>query len=141
MRVHFFVPGDPKPQGSKKHVGRGIMVESCKKLPAWRSLVSQIASTTMMGDRPFDGPIHLDVTFIFGRPKSHFTKKGLRPNAPTFFNKAPDTDKLIRAIGDAGTGILWTDDKLIISIAARKIYGDIPGAKVSFELADVVIHS
>jgi Holliday junction resolvase RusA-like endonuclease len=94
----------------------------------------------MLGDRPFSEPIHLDITFVFPRPAKHFTKKGLRPDAPHFFYNAPDTDKLLRAIGDAGTGILWKDDKLIVSVASRKIYGENPGASVTVELADAVIH-
>ena len=31
--------GIPAPQGSKRHVGRGIMIEANKALPAWREQV------------------------------------------------------------------------------------------------------
>ena len=33
----------PAPQGSKRHVGRGVMVESCKNVKPWRLLVAKTA--------------------------------------------------------------------------------------------------
>ena len=33
--VRIVADGVPAPQGSKKHVGRGRMVEASKTLPAW----------------------------------------------------------------------------------------------------------
>jgi Holliday junction resolvase RusA-like endonuclease len=35
----------PAPQGSKRHVGKGVMVESCKNVKPWRLLVSKTAIT------------------------------------------------------------------------------------------------
>lgn len=35
-RVEFTVLGVPAPQGSKRHVGRGVLVESSKALGPWR---------------------------------------------------------------------------------------------------------
>ena len=37
------VYGTPAPQGSKRHVGRGVMVESSKKVKPWREAVKQAA--------------------------------------------------------------------------------------------------
>jgi len=41
------VKGIPGAQGSKRHVGRGIMVESSKKVAPWRSDVRDSAMTAM----------------------------------------------------------------------------------------------
>lgn len=35
----------PAPQGSKAHVGKGVMVESCKNVKPWRLLVAKTAIT------------------------------------------------------------------------------------------------
>lgn len=35
----------PAPQGSKRHVGKGVMVESCKNVKPWRLLVAKTAIT------------------------------------------------------------------------------------------------
>ena len=39
-QVRFDVEGLPATQGSKSHVGKGRMVDSCKRLPEWRQLVA-----------------------------------------------------------------------------------------------------
>jgi Holliday junction resolvase RusA-like endonuclease len=36
----------------------------------------------------------------------------------------PDLDKLIRAVGDALTGVLWTDDAQIVTWSTGKGYVD-----------------
>ena len=43
--LSFFVPGKAAAQGSKRHVGRGVMVEMSKDLPAWRTAVANAART------------------------------------------------------------------------------------------------
>jgi len=42
--VTFRVEGmAPAPQGSKTHVGKGVMIESCRNVKPWRELVAQAA--------------------------------------------------------------------------------------------------
>ena len=61
--IWFFVPGVPAPQGSKRHVGNGRMVESSKDLPAWRHSVGWKAREAM-GNRPvFVGPVAVNISF------------------------------------------------------------------------------
>ena len=62
------------------------MVESCKLLPAWRALVKK---TALALNYPiFDGPISLHIVFLFSRPKTHFNSKGLKPDAPHYYEYA-----------------------------------------------------
>ena len=82
-------------------------------------------------DWPRDAAYRLTVTFMFKRPKGHISKKGgVVPSAPLHHTKAPDLDKLCRAIGDAIsiTGILMDNDSSIVEIRAVKKYcvGDQP---------------
>jgi Holliday junction resolvase RusA-like endonuclease len=42
----------------------------------------------------------------------------------------PDLDKLIRAILDALTGVVWRDDGQVVDIVASKVYADTPGVDV-----------
>lgn len=133
--ITFFVPGKCCQQGSKRHLGNGVMVETNKNLKPWRQLVSLTAAETMNGREPLRVPAHVSITFVFSRPKSHFrTGKNadqLRPDAPDYMASAPDLDKLIRAIGDSLTGICLHDDRLIASVSAVKRFGGNPGAYVS----------
>jgi Holliday junction resolvase RusA-like endonuclease len=45
----------------------------------------------------------------------------------------PDTDKLIRSVLDALTGIVWTDDSQVVEILARKQFGIQPGVDIIIE--------
>lgn len=123
--LEFVVVGIPAPQGSKRAFVRGgrvSLVESCARVKPYRALVSLAASQTRK-DPPTRLPVGIGITFVFVRPKSHYTSKGeLRASAPSFPGK-PDVDKLCRAVLDALTGILYHDDAQVVSLNASKRYG------------------
>jgi len=54
--IWFEVPGIPAPQGSKRHVGGGRMVESSRSLPEWRASVAWLYSSDA-ADGSFRGEI------------------------------------------------------------------------------------
>ncbi len=115
----FVTLGKPAPQGSKRHVGRGIMVESSKHVKPWRDAVRSDAVETMAGAAPLDGPVQVDMVFTFVRPKSHYrTGRNahlLRDDAPTRPATIPDLSKLARSTEDAlkDAGVI-RDDALIV---------------------------
>jgi crossover junction endodeoxyribonuclease RusA len=122
--MNFQVKGiEPAPQGSKRHVGNGRMVESSKKVKPWRFAVSQAALET--GHEMFDGPVYVGITFLFARPKAHYNTKGiLKPNAPFHKVSKPDIDKLCRSTLDGITGILLKDDSQVACLMATKQYAN-----------------
>ena len=144
MRVltEFFAPGVPKPGGSKKaflhpHTGRIIVTEDSNNKP-WRNTVATFALQAYP-DKPVSVPLALDVTFYMPRPKHHSGVKGIKPGAPRWPTTKPDATKLIRALEDALTGILWVDDALIVGQVARKLYaedGRVGARVIVFELED-----
>lgn len=109
-----FVPGTPRPQGSKRHVGGGRMVESSKYVKAWRHTITQTARHAHHGKPPLTGPHRLDLVLIMPARKHEKDHGG-------WHTVKPDLDKLIRAIDDAITtaGII-TDDSTISAITALK---------------------
>ncbi len=122
----FTVLGKPAPQGSKRHVGKGVMVESSKRCKPWRQDVRHTAIDLLpngwyarMGDAML-----LSVVFVFARPKNHFRTNGeLKPSAPKHCTgRIGDVSKLIRAVEDAMTGIVYNDDAQIISLIATRRY-------------------
>jgi Holliday junction resolvase RusA-like endonuclease len=92
------------------------------------------AQEAMAGAVPLHGAVKVEVLFTFPRLKSHFRtgKRAaeLRDDAPLQHDKKPDLDKLVRALGDAITGIVVRDDSQIAVLQARKVYGEAPGARV-----------
>ena len=120
--VAFVVRGTPAPQGSKRHVGGGRMVESSAKVAPWRADVRAAAEDAMNGHLPFDGPLEMVVTFTLPKPK---TVKRDYPHV------RPDLDKLIRSTKDALTSAgVYGDDGQVVELTARKVYGIIPGASI-----------
>lgn len=83
--------GMPAPQGSKRHVGNGVMIESSKKVKPWREAVVWAAREA--GER-VAGPARIWVTFTLPRPAS-------APKRRTVPDRKPDLDKLLRSTLDA----------------------------------------
>lgn len=109
----FFVEGTPAPQGSKRHVGHGRLIESSKKVKPWREAVAREARKHY--PRPKQGPIRLTIIFAMPRPKAW----GKLRRDPMI--QRPDLDKLVRAVCDALTGIAWQDDSQVTRIHACKV--------------------
>jgi len=128
------VRGLPAPQGSKRHVGRGVMVESSRAVGPWREAVRAETQRAMNGT-PFSGAVVVVVLFSLPRPKGHYgTGKNagkVRESAPRWPAWRPDLDKLSRAVLDGLTaGGAWVDDAQVISLRALKKYGP-PGCLIS----------
>lgn len=136
--IVFRVYGQPAPQGSKRYIGQGRMVEMSKKVKPWRRDVvaaAQDALAHLPGFQPFTGPVALRITFFFARPKHHFRQGRfageLKPAAPVYVITHPDLDKLVRSTCDGlTTAGVWKDDNLAAEIRAAKKYDTVPGASV-----------
>jgi crossover junction endodeoxyribonuclease RusA len=111
--LKFFVHGIPAPQGSKRHVGNGRMIESSKKVGPWRDAVIEAAS--QFNDfKMLNEALAVQIMFTLPAPK---TTKRLYPTV------RPDLDKLLRSTFDALTiSGFWHDDSLVVSVLAAKRY-------------------
>lgn len=127
--IEMYVHGHPAPQGSKRHVGRGIMVEASKAVQPWReAVVGEIIRTGHNG-AGIDQPCTVRVTFYMPRPKGHHDAKGnVKPSAPPVpvSRRVGDIDKLVRSTLDALVqGALLQDDSHVVDLTARKRYATI----------------
>lgn len=115
--------GVPAPQGSKRYVGNGRMIESCKALKPWREQIIADAKG-IDAPRTIENAVSVSLVFCFPRPKSHFTSKGaLKSTAPSHKTSKPDLDKLARAVLDSLTiAEVIKDDALVHSLTAEKRY-------------------
>ncbi len=84
-------------------------------------------------------PVGLRITFFLPRPKGDYgtgrNAGQVKASAPLHPAKKPDVDKLVRAILDSLTGIVYHDDAQVIQVAAAKRYSPDgqPGAKVTVQ--------
>ena len=140
--VEFRVFGLPGPQGSKRSVGRGIMIESSPKVKPWRQAIQSTARDNYSGE-PIAYPVRVEIDFFFARPKSHYRtgkySEILKPGAPlyTVSTLDGDLDKLIRSTLDGLSfvtgGCVIRDDCLVVSLSSTKRYtnaGTPPGAAI-----------
>jgi Holliday junction resolvase RusA-like endonuclease len=137
----FFVPGTPAPQGSKrpfrnKYTGKIRMAEQSKRAPNWRRDIHEAAETAMQGRQPLDGPLEVELRFVFSRPTTHLSARGgLKPSAPVHLSNKADVDKLCRGVLDAlcirTGGRVIVDDRMVTRLVATKEYGERPGCWVA----------
>lgn len=144
--VQFTVLGTPKPQGSKRHVGNGVMVEQGgAALRTWREDVKHAAAEARdKYGQALQGGVVATIRYRVARPRSHYrTGKYahlLRDRAPWWPVTKPDLDKLIRSTFDAiTTAALWRDDAQVIAVHADLAYATPerpPGADIELRAYD-----
>ena len=133
-RVSFTVYGTAAPAGSKttgaRKDGARFVRDSSKRAAPWKLQVADAAGKAMDGAPLMDGALHLQAIFHVPRPKGHHGARGLRPSAPEHPTTRPDVTKLLRALEDACTGIVWRDDSQVVLQVASKCYGEPARAEV-----------
>jgi Holliday junction resolvase RusA-like endonuclease len=105
--------------------GGGMVHSNKRQLMGFRSDVA-----TEWGKAPMrEGHVTITCVFAFARPESHYLPanskrptKAIRIDAPTAHIKAPDIDKLCRAVLDALTGRAYKDDAQVIALTAMKVW-------------------
>jgi Holliday junction resolvase RusA-like endonuclease len=125
--ITFTVPGQPVPQPRHKVTARGrfarAYIEARHPIHAYRQAIA--LSAQVAGGRPVDGPVELEVEFVFERPPSHWTKTGLSKGAPQIPPRC-DWDNLGKAVSDAITdsAAIWLDDDQVVDGRCRKRYAE-----------------
>lgn len=115
--------GSPVAQGSKRHVGHGVMVEQNKNLRPWRETMTAAA----FGKGPcLEGPVAVRLVFSVPRAKS------ARKTDVVPYKARGDLDKLARAALDAVVvaGLLHDDAQVADFSRLAKCY---PGREYDHE--------
>jgi hypothetical protein len=130
--LEFVVCGHrPAPQGSKRHVGGGRLLEQSKRVGPWRLAVHTAARAALLvgaksswpGDLehrpPLDGPLSVEIVFTVRKPAS---APKTRVTWPTTRDSG-DIDKLLRSTFDAlTTAAAIADDSRIVEVSSRKVF-------------------
>lgn len=102
------------------------MVVADTHVEKWERAIKLVASA-YAPEEPLTGPVALTVRFVLRRPASVSEKKRPHPIVK------PDRDKMLRAVQDALTGVMYVDDAQVIAGAVSKEYGDPPGVEITVE--------
>jgi crossover junction endodeoxyribonuclease RusA len=118
------VSGEPASQGSHSVIHGQIVQVNSAKHKRWRNAVAFAALDLITdGWELLDEPLELSVIFYLPRPKTATRE---------FPAVMPDVDKLLRAVFDSLSGVIYLDDSRIIRATAQKLYADDrgPGAVI-----------
>ena len=135
MTLNFIIYGHARPQGSKRSLGSGRMVEASPHVKTWRQDVASAALNAIQEHGSWDPFQNYNAWFVvvFPRPKTHY---GTGKNSALLKHSAPshptsrltgDVDKLARALLDGLTGqhLLWVDDSQVTSLSIAKRYANL----------------
>jgi len=114
VRIRFFVPGVPRPQGSKRAItvkgkAYSVLIEQVKGVEKWRRIVGTVAGNLWRPRHPVNGKVTVRLEFIMPWRK-----------APDKVYPPDDLDKLCRAMLDSLTGIIYNDDSQVTELVATK---------------------
>ena len=137
MTAQVFVPGVPVPQGSARAfvVGkRAIVTGANPKTNPWRADVAA-GVRSAIGEQIVhpNGAVAVELRFVMPRRKSE--PKRITPA----HTRKPDLDKLARALLDAITGLVFTDDSQVSELLATKrtaAIGEQPGVLIRWAPVD-----
>ena len=123
-----FIPGHPKPQGSKvlgkRKDGSAYMREANRNARPWRSVV--IDALKPIATEPLEGAVRVHLHFYMPLLKK-------TPEHP-ITRSSYDVDKLARNCLDALTiGGIIKDDSQVVSLIATKEYSERSGVQIRVE--------
>lgn len=111
----------PVPQGSMRHIGNGRMIHNkAAELAHFRARLALEARQYFATPIIEAVAINLEFGLVPGK-----TVKRLEPTVP------PDLDKLVRAVLDGLTGVVYADDSQVTSLKASKCYSPTYFVRVS----------
>jgi hypothetical protein len=122
MAITFSVPGDPVPQPRPRVSTAGgfarAYVPKDHPIHAYRQALAVAARAA--GVLQATGPVSVIIDAVFGRPKSHMNKGGVKPKAPAL--PRPDVDNLGKAVLDALQDVMG-DDTHVARLVVEKSWG------------------
>jgi Holliday junction resolvase RusA-like endonuclease len=135
MTIAFDIPGEPyglkrhrtrvtTPKGRKPFAQQYDPKENVDRKAQAQFFMREAAGVTEppVFRVPYpDQALELRITATFSLPRSQHRKRTPRPRS--WHTKKPDIDNILKWILDAGTGVLWTDDKQIASVSVAAWVG------------------
>ncbi|BBN97479.1 RusA family crossover junction endodeoxyribonuclease [Sporolactobacillus terrae] len=130
--IEFTIYGEPIAQGRPRFARRGKFTQAYDPPDSreYKKYVKLLASQNKP-HTPIEGPVELKLLIYRPLLKSMSKKKKAAAVAGTLRPiKKPDVDNVAKGIMDAMTGIIWQDDKQVVSLQVSKFYSEQPRVEV-----------
>lgn len=129
----YSVYGEPVGKGRPRFARRGNFVStySPQKTKTYEDEIRMMAKAAMGASDPLETPVTVAIYIRVGIPKSFSKQKHKDALAnierPT---KKPDIDNIAKCFLDAMNGIVYLDDKQVVSLHITKEYAETPAVDV-----------
>lgn len=118
--ISLTIPGEPfsLKRARAARAGRFVRMHDDPRNVSWKGAAVMLMQAAMKGRAPLTGPLRLDVVAWFSCPKGDERKR--EPRERRWSESQKDLDNIVKAVGDAGNGVLWLDDRQVCMIVAAK---------------------
>lgn len=118
--IEFVVQGVPVAQPRVKATARGgkARVYTPRGPNDTYKACVRLAARAAFSGHLLDGPVVVDVTLVFPRPKNRIWIK--KPMPREWHTAKPDADNVAKSICDAITGVIWRDDTQVSLLVVHK---------------------
>jgi Holliday junction resolvase RusA-like endonuclease len=127
--VVFTVEGPPQGKGRPRfrRAGNFVTTYTDQKTKDYELRIKHQAMAAMGSAKPSKMPIDLSIQICCSIPCSWSKKKQMQALGGEIFpTNKPDIDNILKAVSDAMNGVVYDDDRQIISVRVVKYYGQIP---------------
>lgn len=126
MTFTFEIVGEPQGKGRPRFSTRGGFVKTYtpEKTASYENFVKICYLNKYKGQK-LDGEIIAEIIAYFPIPKSFSKKKRSEAiEGKIMPTKKPDTDNIAKTILDSLNGIAFEDDKQVVALLVKKLYGE-----------------
>lgn len=132
--IRFTIPGPAIGKGRPRFSRKSGAAFTPAKTRNHEAFVKMLAVQAMMEEHdwsadtqrpPIDTPVKLIVQIFCTIPPSWNKVKRALAQANIIRPGKPDIDNVIKSIGDAMNGVVYTDDALIYRVEATKMFADV----------------
>ena len=126
MTFTFEIVGEPQGKGRPRFSTRGGFVKTYtpEKTASYENFVKLCYLNKYKGQK-LDGEIIAEIIAYFYIPKSFSKKKRSEAiEGKIYPTKKPDTDNIAKTILDSLNGIAFEDDKQVVTLLVKKLYGE-----------------
>ena len=130
--------GEPKGKGRPRFVRATGHTYTPQRTASYEACLRHEAGLAMAGRPPLAGAVRVVVTAYFGIPQSWPQKKQAAALAGTVRpTTKPDWENVAKML-DALNGVVWIDDKQVVSGLIEKHYSDRPRLVVTVATAELI---
>lgn len=133
LKARYIIPGECVPKGRPRFRRRGHAYTP-KKTKLYEKQVKEYLIA--QGAKPSDKPLEVWI-YVYKQPLKSWSKKLIAKatRGLVLASKKPDVDNYTKSVLDASNGLLFSDDKQVVSLHVLKAYA--PEAFVVIEIEEL----